>query len=535
MAWSSGLLKATVNEKRAIQRHDALRIRDSELGQRAEKIADSYRANLVSTLEPYGFPDTAPFENFYSSFIYTDPHPVNEDEKQPVVVLTIENLHVFIPKNCVISTTLTEILEQVVDADFAYGDSFHFDPSDPSQFTHQLRPGWSSERLRGHCYVGDVVVASKRLVRRAGGRKFLALLTSHDRALRLSEKAKSPVHLSALLYGSPIDSRMPSVDINAVRSHCARMKIGAEVTICSNGSAAKVIRTRKGAPTICAIMPTRGTSAEIFDERVVLAAHAIKKFGERSTFGNVELVIVSDSDTPAIAIKEMTAAAGGNISFIAYDKPFNFAEKINIAAATTKADYLLFVNDDTEIITPDIIEIMLSYFEDPTVGMVGPMLKYEDGTIQSAGHLLNPIPFDLFRGKENKSDAAFGILNVAREVSSVIAAFSITPRKLFEKVGGLSELFPADYNDIDYSLKLDMLGYRTIFTPHAECFHFESKTRVPGQKPESVALLGKRWQHKIENDQYGNVFLQPFQSVWKSNHDSQWSLREALGADSEIK
>jgi hypothetical protein len=74
-----------------------------------------------------------------------------------------------------------------------------------------------------------------------------------------------------------------------------------------------------------------------------------------------------------------------------------------------------------------------------------------------------------------------------------------------------------------------MLGYRTIFTPHAESFHFESKTRIPGQKSESVALLGTRWQHMIENDKYGNKYLQPFQSSWKSNHDSEWSMREAMG------
>ena len=524
-----------IDDQEAARRLEAMRSRDAAVGLRAESVAADYRRQLGNAVEPYVFPDTAPFENFYSPFIYTNPHHKYRQKKSDVTFLTQGNLYIFVPKKCVISTTLMEILQQVGDADFAYADSFHFDPEDHSQFTHQLRAGWSPERLRGHCYVGDVVIATKKLVKQAGGKKFLASLTSHDRALRLSEKAKSPIHLSALLYGSPIENRIPAVEVEAVRSHCVRTEVNAEVTLCADGAAVKVIRQRISNPTICVIMPTRGTSAEIFGERVVLAAHAIQKFEERSTFGEVELIVVADTDTPVVATEEITTAAGGKVSFIAYDKPFNFAEKINSAAVRTDADYLLFVNDDTEIITPDIIEIMLSYFEDPTVGMVGPMLKYEDGTIQSAGHLLNPIPFDLFRGCENKSDAAFGILNVAREVSSVIAAFSITPRKLFEEVGGLSELFPADYNDIDYSLKLDMLGYRTIFTPHAECFHFESKTRIPGQKPESVALLGKRWQHKIENDHYGNMFLQPFQSLWKSNHDSQWSLREALGADSETK
>jgi len=518
-----------IDNQAVAQRQEVLRLRDVELGLKAEIAADEYRTGLTDVVNPYEFPLTAPFEDFYPSFIYMDPHGSSRKSESLITVMDVKKFCVFVPKNCVVSTSLTEILDHMGDADFAYADSFHFDPNDPSQFTHQLRPGWSPERLRGHCYVGDVVIATKKLVKKAGGKKFLATLSSHERALRLSEIAKSPTHLSALLYGSPIESRNPTVDVEAVKSHCRRSGIDAHVSLCADGAAVKVIRNRRRRSSVCAIMPTRGTQAEVFGQRVVLAAHSIQKLRERSTFGEIELVVVVDADTPTSAIEEITKSAGGNVSFIAYDKPFNFAEKINIAAVQTKADYLLFVNDDTEIITPEIIETLLSYFEDPTVGMVAPMLKYEDDTVQSAGHLLNPIPFDLYRGAELRCESAFGILNVAREVSSAIAAFSITPRKLFELAGGLSVLFPADYNDIDYCLKLNMLGYRTIFTPHAESFHFESKTRIPGQKPESVALLGKRWQHQIENDKYGNKYLQPFQSSWKSNHDSEWSMREAIG------
>ena len=519
-----------IDKNESARRHEALRSRDAELGRLAVEMANEYRSQSEAEVEPYAFPPIPPI--FYPSFVYTNPLRTHRQKKSQVTVLAHGKLRVFVPKNCVMPTNLADILEKMGDADFAYGDSFHFDPDDPSQFTHQLRPGWSPERLRGHCYVGDVVIATKKLVKQAGGKKFLASISSHDRALRLSELAKSPTHLSALLYGSSINDRLPMVDIDAVRSHCARTGIDAEVSDCAEGSAVKVIRTRKDTPSICVIMPTRGTSAEIFGKQVVLAAHSIQKFRELSSFDHVEFVVVADSDAPAVAIEEISKVAGNNVSFLAYDKPFNFAEKINLAAVQTDADYLLFVNDDSAIITPDIIEIMLSYFEDSTVGMVGPMLKYEDSTIQSAGHLLNPIPFDLYRGCEIRSDAAFGMLNVAREVSSVIAAFSMMPRNVFEAAGGLSEFFPADYNDIDLSLKLDMLGYRTIFTPHAECFHFESKTRTPGQNPDAVALLGKRWQHAIENDKYGNRYLEPYQTVWKASHDSQWSLREAMGTES---
>ena len=520
-----------IDDQQVAQRLGALQRRDAELGRQAEVIADRYRANHGVVEGPYVFPPIPAIPHFYESFLYTNPHHAHRQRRSLTTVLKHGRFYVFVPKHCVVSSTIAEVLHKVGDADFAYGDSFHYDPLDPTQFTHQLRPGWSPERLRGHCYVGDVVAASKKLVKRAGGRKFLASLSSHDRALRLTEVSESATHIEALLYGSPINDRIAPVDIEAVKSHCARMGINAEVELIANGQAVKVVRRTTKHPSICAIMPTRGTSADVFGQRVVLAANAITTLRERSTYSNIEMIVVADADTPKESLEAITQSIDEQITVIPYDKPFNFAEKINIAAVQTTADYLLFINDDAEIITPEIIEVMLSYFEDHTVGMVGPMLKYEDSTIQSAGHLLNPVPFDLYRGMKAHGEAAFGLLNVAREVSSVIAAFSMTPRDLFEKAGGLSHLFPADYNDIDYALKLDMMGYRTIFTPHAECFHFESKTRVPGEKPESVALLGRRWQHKVEADQYGNRCLAPHISLWKSNHDSEWSLRDAMGAD----
>ncbi len=513
------------------ERLEVLKHRDAEYGHRAESLASQYRSELNQVTEPYVFPPIPEVPHFYESFIYANPHHVRRQGKSPITVVSHGKFLVFIPKHCVISSSLSKVLELVGDADFAYGDSFHYDPLDPSQFTHQLRPGWSPERLRGHCYVGDVVVASKKLVKRAGGKKFLASLTSHERALRLSEKAESCAHLPALLYGTPIESRNPPVDIDAVKSHCERVGIVAHVALVANGHAVRVMRQQSATPTICAIIPTRGTSAEVFGNQVVMAAHAIRSLRESATSAAIEIIVVFDTATPQAALDEMRIAAGDGATFISYDKPFNFAEKTNIAAVSSSADYLLFMNDDTEIITTDILDVMLSYFEDETIGMVGPMLKYEDGSIQSAGHIFNPIPYDLYRGRELRGDAAFGILNVAREVSSVIAAFSITPRRLFEQVGGLSQLFPADYQDIDYALKLAMAGFRTIVTPFAECYHFESKTRTPGEQPESVALLGKRWQHIVEHDPYGNDCLEPRQSMWKSNHDSEWSAREAMGAD----
>jgi len=423
-------------------------------------------------------------------------------------------------------------LARAEDADFLYGDSLHPTDDRYEEPFQVLRPGWSPERLRGHNYVGDVVFASRNVVEAAGGVESLAALEAHDRALRLSEHARRPVRVAEFLYSASWEHSVPQADLTAVRTHCERTGI---VATCSGDHrAVHVRRTRTTEPRIAVIVPTRGTRAEVWGSQRVLAAGAIAAMRTKSTYPRLEFIAVVDHDTPADALRDIQAAGGEALTCIDYDRPFNFAEKVNIAAVNTDADYLLLLNDDTEIVSPDIVETMLSYFEDPEVGLVGPMLLYEDGTIQSAGHFFNPVPYDYYRGQAADVPGASNMLCVAREVSSVIAACALTPSALFNEVGGLCTKFPGNYNDIDYALKLRMAGKRTIWTPLASCHHFESKTREPIMKPVDVAELGARWRDKLEHDPYAHPALQRYQPVWKSNRPGQRSVDEAVGPTAPI-
>ena len=445
----------------------------------------------------------------------------------------IGRLVAFVPQHCALSRSLRRTLRDC-DGDFVYGDSLHPTDDRYEEPIQVLRPGWSPERLRSHCYVGDVVLASAEVVAAAGGADFLCGLGSHDRALRLSEHARHHRHVEAFLYSADWSHRLPQADLAAVRSHCERTGIDAECTIDADTSAVRVARRRRSQPSVCVIVPTRGTVAEVRGSTRILAAEAIASFRRTSTYDNLEFIAVVDSDTPSTAITSMQIAGGDTLRFVEYDRPFNFAEKVNLAAAQTDADYLLLLNDDTEIVSPDLVETMLGYFEDPGVGMVGPMLLYEDGTIQSAGHFFNPVPYDYYRGQARNCSGAYNMLRVAREVSSVIAACALTPRSLFTEVGGLCTKFPGNYNDIDYALKLQWVGKRVVWTPFAECFHFESKTREPVMRPVDVAALGARWRDKLEHDPYAHTALQRYQPIWKSNRPGQRSFDEAVGPTAPI-
>ena len=418
--------------------------------------------------------------------------------------------------------------------DLVYGDSLHPTDDKYEEPIQVLRPGWSPERLRGHCYVGEVVLATPALVARAGGADALCSLSAHHRALLLSEHSSSIGRMPLFLYSAPWEYRFPSVDLDAVESHCFRTGIIAQCQINENGTGVIVERTRSEEPTVAVIIPTRGTEAEVRGKKHVLAAHAIAQLVEHSTFQNFDIIVVVDEATPEHALQEIIQAAPGRVRIVPFDRPFNFAEKVNLGAAHTTADYLLLLNDDTEPSNPHLIETLLSYFTDETVGLVGPKLLYEDGSIQSAGHFFNPVPYDTYRGFPGNCAGAYNMLTVAREVSSVIAACALTPRKVFVEVGGLSAQFPGDYNDIDFALKMQLLGKRVIYTPHTDCFHFESKTREAKLNPAHVALLGERWRDQLENETYGHPALQKYQVTWKSNRPGQRSVDEAVGPTAPI-
>ncbi|MEO8162254.1 MAG: glycosyltransferase, partial [Ilumatobacteraceae bacterium] len=433
---------------------------------------------------------------------------------------TLNLLNEFVPKNS--------------KHDLFYGDSTHGSVSRWDEPTEVRRPGWSPERLRSHCYLGELLVAPIDLVAKSGGIDLLAAAGSHERALRLSEYALSPVRIADLLYSSDHEHLQPTCSLHAVRQHCQRTGINAD---CEEDQHLPVVRVRRhlsGEPRISIIIPTRGTVESIRGTTRVLAAHAIKSLLERSTYSNFEIIVVADDSTPDESRQAIASAGGTRVRFIEFLRPFNFAEKINLGVVSSESELVLLLNDDTEIITPDALHTMVGILTDQSVAMVGPMLLYEDGTIQSAGHILNPVPYDLYRGRSLSLTGAQYILRVQREVSGVIAACALIRRSVFDEVGGLCTDFPSNYNDVDFGLKTQDLGYRVIFTPHAQFFHFESQTRSPRLQTFEVAKIGARWRDKLDDDPYFNPRLERYVSIWKQNLIGQRSLLDALGPTAPI-
>jgi GT2 family glycosyltransferase len=296
----------------------------------------------------------------------------------------------------------------------------------------------------------------------------------------------------------------------------------------------RVRRRLRRQPKVSVIIPTRGSSAEIRGTSIPLVVNAVRTLVERSTYQNLEFIVVADTPTPAEVRAELSAIGGDRLLIVDYDKAFNFAAKNNIGVAHSSGEFILLLNDDTEVITPDALETMLAMFNDDNVGIVGPMLYFEDGTIQSAGHVFTPDPKDVYRCKPASIRGAHNYVRVQREASSVIAACLLTPRSVFDKVGGLSTQFPGNWNDIDFALKVQQAGYSVIFTPHAKFFHFESKTRVALRIESEVSKLGNRWGDILDDDPYFNPHLQRYHYMWVSDLHVDADHVDALGPTAPI-
>lgn len=256
-------------------------------------------------------------------------------------------------------------------------------------------------------------------------------------------------------------------------------------------------------PLVSIIMPTRGGSATIWGTERVLVVEAVRGIVELSTYQRTEIVVVADDETPQAVIDELIRIAGDRLRLVRWSAPFNFSAKLNRGAAFARGDYFLVLNDDIQIISPDWIEVMLSLVQQDDVGLVGTMLLFEDGTIQHGGHLYKDSSAGhIALGWADGEDDALHSLTVDREVSGVTAACAMLSATEYLRIGGFSDAFPGNYNDVDFCLKIRAGGRSIVWTPRARLYHFESRTRDARVAASELATLRRRWEFQLLVDSY---------------------------------
>ncbi len=379
-----------------------------------------------------------------------------------------------------------------------------------------LKPDWSPERLRGQNYCSHLSVARRDLVATVGGlRAGFEGSQDYDLILRITEQARRIVHIPEVLYhclaiaGTKLSpnnhaSHAPLTAEKALTEYLARCGIAGSVSTTTWGYH-KISRSLSDSPLVSIIIPTCGTEKVIFGGSRILVVELLRSIISRSTYTNIEIVIVADSHTPQTVFDELAAISGTTVKIVQYSKPFNFSEKCNIGFAHSEGEVILLLNDDMEIISPDWLETMLGHVLETDVGMVGPMLLLEDSRIQSASHSNTPTPHSYGSGHSSHEPGEFGILAVARECSGVTGAAAMIRRDVFNEVGGLSLQFPNCFNDIDLAFKILSAGYRIIWTPHARLYHFESASRNSTVDKRELEMIKNRWGQLFDDDRFCRI------------------------------
>lgn len=401
------------------------------------------------------------------------------------------------------------LLNQNCDIDILYSDEDKLDengrPTQPF-----FKPDWSPEYFRGVMYVGHFLCFRRSLFECAG--KFNSEfdgVQDFELMLRMSELTGKIEHVPKILYHWRQMPGSIAQDINAkpnignlqrdaVNAHLSRLKLPARSEILSPNHQLRIQPIVSETPDLVSvIIPTK--DAPEYLKKCLSSIYRV------SSYTNFEVIVVDNGTKDVDALKVMESYPILSVNF---PGAFNYSRANNIGAGYARGKYLLFLNNDTVILSPDWIEHLLYYASQQDVGAAGALLLYPDNSIQHAGVVLGPYGTadHLMRGLSSDSDGYFGGLACAHEVSAVTAACLMMKKKDFEEIGRFNEHYGTHYQDLDLCLMLRKLRKRIIFTPRARLTHFESKTRSNHYDYLDRMLLLEQWGDAIiSGDPYYNL------------------------------
>jgi len=391
--------------------------------------------------------------------------------------------------------------------DYLYSDEDKIGP-DGEFYDHFMKPDWSPERLRGQMYTSHLSVLRTSLVREVGGfHDGFGGSQDHDLVLRVTERARQVVHVPEVLYHWRAVAGSTAADPDAkpyawyagrdaVQAHLDRSRIAGKVDLGPVPGTYTIERTGGPDGMVSVVIPTRGGAGIVWGERRVFVVEAVRSLLAHAGDVPLEIVVVYDTPTPPEVLAELRTlcANGPRLVLREYTKPFSYSEKCNVGVLAASGRWLLLLNDDIEIITPDFVRKLVAPLLEEGVGMTGARLLFSDGTIQHAGVVYrHGDPWHAYYGDLDSEYGIASALLINRECSGLTGACVAMARDLYLEVGGFTELLPANFNDLDMSLKVAATGRRLVWIAGARAYHFESKTRIPVVHAWEHQLIKDRW------------------------------------------
>ncbi len=409
-----------------------------------------------------------------------------------------------------------KMLNEHPEYELIYSDEDKMNMAGDSFYEPAFKPDFNQDLLTSVNYICHLTVVKREIIDQVG-----MLDPEYDGAqdydfiLRATEAAgRGKIgHIAKILYhwrchdastAENPESKLYAFDAGrrAVQAHFDRINVPAEV---SDGQFLGLYRTKfkwEEKPLISILIPNKDHTEDL--DRIITSIE------EKSTYRNYEYIIIeNNSDQPeTFEYYKKLEEENPKAKVVYWKEGFNYSAINNYGASFANGEYLLLLNNDTEIINPDCLEELLGYCMRDEVGAVGARLYYEDNTIQHAGVVLGwgGVAGHCFVQQLRSATGYCHRIIEAQDYSAVTAACMMVKKKAFDEVGGLTEELAVAFNDIDFCMKLGKAGYLIVYNPYAELYHYESKSRGLEDTPEKIM----RFQKEIAT----------FNKYWKENLDA---------------
>ena len=405
---------------------------------------------------------------------------------------------------CALWYTAQAIVEQ--GADFVYTDEATFEGKVENVVLYHFKPDFMLDNLRSNNYICHLTTFSKVLMEQAGGGERAEYNGSqdYDLFLRLTEKARKIAHIPHALYywrsspnstASDISAKTYCIDagIAALKAHYARCGVAVDDVTLIPGTPGyyKTDYTMAHPGRVSILIPTCDHIRDL--ETCVESIYA------RTTYPDFELLLIennSKEEQTFRSYERMQKEHPDTLKVVTWTgKGFNYSALNNFGAQYATGEYLLLLNNDTEVITPGWLEEMVMYAQQKRVGCVGAKLLYPDDTIQHAGvgFGIGGVAGHLHKYFPATSDGYMGRLNYVQDVYGDTAACLLIRKEIYDEVHGLDESYAVAFNDVDFCVRVREAGYTNVFTPFAQLYHYESTSRGMEDNPEKQ----KRFQGEV--------------------------------------
>ena len=359
-----------------------------------------------------------------------------------------------------------------------------------------FKPEWNPDLLLSTNYLGSSFAIRTTLVDKVGGMpRRLGVNDLHDLLLGAVEHTNQIVHISKILSyrnetGATEAADSDRAGARPIEEALQRRGLRGRVTALGPGRYS-VRNEIRGQPLVSILIPTR--------DQCALLRRCLASIEEKTDYPNYEILLL-DNDSSATETLEFFETIAERVRIVRCPGPFNFSAINNLGAKEARGDFLLFLNNDTEVISSDWLRAMIEQAQRPEVGAVGAKLLFPDGRTQHAGVVLGfgGPAVHAFRLGPSKVPECLAFVDVIRDCSAVTAACLMIRHTLFKEIQGFDEELEVDFNDVDLCLRLREKGHLIVFQPHALLYHHEAASRGRIAYPDDVERFSRRWAASLQ-------------------------------------